>query len=69
MLQGNVNFSAVKVFANVRSYKADVATRGTAACRNADCPEGATKIAKGELRLGLSVPFDGDHESWQYKHW
>jgi hypothetical protein len=53
----------------VRSYKADVATRGTAACRNADCPEGAAKIVKGELRLGLSVPFDGDHESWQYKHW
>jgi hypothetical protein len=47
----------------------DIATRGTASCRKSDCPWGTSKIAKGEMRLGISVPFDGEHESWQYKHW
>jgi hypothetical protein len=27
------------------------------------------KITKGELRLGLSIPFDGEHETMVYKHW
>jgi len=47
----------------------DVASRGTAGCRYADCPGGGAKIAKGELRLGICVPFDGEHSSWVYKHW
>jgi hypothetical protein len=51
------------------SYKVDIATRGTASCRKSDCPMGAVKIVKGELRLGISVPYDGDHSSWVYKHW
>jgi hypothetical protein len=55
--------------ANSCSYKVDIATRGTASCRKSDCPAGAVKIAKGELRLGIRVPFDGEHESWVYKHW
>ncbi|KAH7412269.1 hypothetical protein DE146DRAFT_751396 [Phaeosphaeria sp. MPI-PUGE-AT-0046c] len=50
-------------------YKVDVATRGTASCRKSDCPMGAVKIAKGELRLGISVSYDGEHESFVYKHW
>lgn len=54
---------------NATGYKVDIATRGNASCRKSDCPKGALKIAKGELRLGVSVPFDGDHESRQYKHW
>jgi hypothetical protein len=69
MLQGKTSSRSLNGDANLPSYKVDVATRGTAACRNSDCPEGATKIAKGELRLGISVPFDGEHESWVYKHW
>jgi hypothetical protein len=54
---------------NATGYKVDIATRGTASCRKSDCPWGTSKIAKGEMRLGISVPFDGEHESWQYKHW
>jgi hypothetical protein len=54
---------------NATSYKVDLATRATASCRKSDCPKGALKIAKGELRLGIHVPFDDDHGSWMYKHW
>jgi hypothetical protein len=45
-----------------------VATRA-AGCRGAACQDTGVKIVKGELRLGLGVPFDGEHSSWQYKHW
>jgi hypothetical protein len=55
-------------FADSYSYKVDVATRA-AGCRSAICQDKGVKIVKGELRLGLGVPFDGEHESWQYKHW
>jgi hypothetical protein len=55
---------------NATGYKVDITiTRGAASCSKSGCPKAALKIAKGELRLGISVPFDGDHESWQYKHW
>jgi hypothetical protein len=54
---------------NAEGYKVDIATTGRAGCRKSDCPRGSSKIAKGELRLGISVPFDGEHSSWQYKHW
>ncbi|KAF1917660.1 hypothetical protein BDU57DRAFT_546883 [Ampelomyces quisqualis] len=56
-------------FQNATAYKVDLATRGTASCRKPECPKGALKIAKGELRLGICVPYDDDHASWVYKHW
>jgi hypothetical protein len=52
----------------VSFYKVDVASRASA-CRGGDCLAKNVKITKGELRLGLSVPFDGEHESMVYKHW
>lgn len=68
MLQGKMTPTAGNI-SNSCSYKVDVAARGTASCRKSDCPAGAVKIAKGELRLGISVSYDGDHDSLQYKHW
>ncbi|OAL45666.1 glucocorticoid receptor-like (DNA-binding domain) [Pyrenochaeta sp. DS3sAY3a] len=57
-----------KEYDNAEGYKADVAVRA-AACRGPACGSQGIKIAKGELRLGILVPFDGDHGSWMYKHW
>jgi hypothetical protein len=57
-----------KEYHDVSRYKVDVAKR-QAACRGAECLEKNIKITKGHLRLGLSVPFDGDHETMVYKHW
>ncbi|KAH7082651.1 hypothetical protein BKA63DRAFT_394085, partial [Paraphoma chrysanthemicola] len=53
---------------NAEGYKVDIAKRATG-CRNAQCPSEGSKILKGEVRLGICVPFDGDHSSWLYKHW
>jgi hypothetical protein len=50
-------------------YKVDIAKRAAAGCRNSACPSNGVKIQKGELRLGICIPFDGDHSLWQYKHW
>ncbi|KAL1792531.1 hypothetical protein ACET3X_009038 [Alternaria dauci] len=55
-------------YKNVSFYRVDVAGR-ICACRGGDCLAKNVKITKGELRLGLSVPFDGDHETMVYKHW
>jgi len=57
-----------KEYTDVSFYKVDVAGRACA-CRGSDCLSKNVKITKGELRLGLSVPFDGEHESMVYKHW
>ncbi|KAF2027342.1 hypothetical protein EK21DRAFT_91635 [Setomelanomma holmii] len=53
---------------NATGYKVDIAKR-TSGCRNAGCSSEGGRIAKGELRLGICVPFDEDHASWVYKHW
>lgn len=57
-----------KEYTDVSFYKVDVAGRACA-CRGSDCLAKNVKITKGELRLGLSIPFDGEHESMVYKHW
>jgi hypothetical protein len=57
-----------KEYTDVSFYKVDVASRASA-CRGGDCLAKNVKITKGELRLGLSVPFDREHESMVYKHW
>lgn len=49
-------------------YKVDVAKR-SAGCRNSTCREDDMKIVKGELRLGITRDWDGDHITWVYKHW
>jgi hypothetical protein len=54
--------------ANVMGYKVDVASRA-AMCRGTACKEQGIKILKGELRLGLVTPFDGEHTSMLFKHW
>ena len=48
------------------AYKVELASTGRAGCRKDGCP---TKILKGELRVGFLVDFDGEHQSWKYKHW
>ncbi|KAF2133702.1 zf-PARP-domain-containing protein [Dothidotthia symphoricarpi CBS 119687] len=53
---------------NATGYKVDVARRA-AGCRGSVCQTTGVKILKGELRLGISIPYDGEHESWVYKHW
>ncbi|CAO2650026.1 Nn.00g013180.m01.CDS01 [Neocucurbitaria sp. VM-36] len=55
-------------YRNAEGYKVDVAKRA-AGCRGQDCLYKGTKIVKGELRLGLAIPFDGEHVSWVYKQW
>ncbi|KAJ4299355.1 hypothetical protein N0V90_004600 [Kalmusia sp. IMI 367209] len=50
-------------------YKVEVTKRAAAGCRGAACKEQGAKIAKGYLRLGIARIFDGEHETWQYKHW
>ncbi|KAF1848830.1 zf-PARP-domain-containing protein, partial [Cucurbitaria berberidis CBS 394.84] len=55
-------------YLNADGYQVDVPTRA-AACRGADCLSKGIKVTKGELRFGISVPFDGEHGSWVYKHW
>ncbi|KAG9185928.1 hypothetical protein G6011_07259 [Alternaria panax] len=57
-----------KEYTDVSFYKVDVAGCACACC-GGDCLAKNVKITKGELRLGLSVPFDGEHESMVYKHW
>lgn len=51
------------------SYKVDVSPSARARCRGKACAQQGTKIAKGELRLGILRMFDGEHESYVYKHW
>ena len=51
------------------SYKVEVSPSARAGCRASACKEQGTKIAKGELRLGILRDFDGDHNSFVYKHW
>jgi hypothetical protein len=53
---------------DAEGYAVSVATRA-AACRGPDCLSQNIKITKDELRLGICVPFDGDHSSMKYKHW
>ncbi|KAJ4373084.1 hypothetical protein N0V83_003375 [Neocucurbitaria cava] len=55
-------------FPNAQGYKVDTPKRA-AACRGPDCLSKGTNVLKGELRLGLAIPFDGEHVSWVYKHW
>ncbi|KAF2438157.1 glucocorticoid receptor-like (DNA-binding domain), partial [Karstenula rhodostoma CBS 690.94] len=50
-------------------YKVDVSPSARAGCRAAACKEQGNKIVKGELRLGILRLFDGEHESYVYKHW
>ncbi|RII11570.1 hypothetical protein CUC08_Gglean005569 [Alternaria sp. MG1] len=57
-----------KEYTDVSFYKIDVARR-VSACRGGNCLDKNVKITKGELRLGLSIPFDGEHETMVYKHW
>ncbi|EOA87892.1 uncharacterized protein SETTUDRAFT_27830 [Exserohilum turcica Et28A] len=55
-------------YQNAMAYKVDLAARA-AACRGKDCLSKQIKITKGELRLGILIPFDGEHASTVYKHW
>jgi hypothetical protein len=50
-------------------YKVELSLSGRAGCRAAACKEQGAKIAKGELRLGILRPFDGEHATYAYKHW
>lgn len=50
-------------------YKVEVSPSARAGCRATACKEHGSKIAKGELRLGILRQFDGEHESFVYKHW
>ncbi|KAF2020122.1 zf-PARP-domain-containing protein [Aaosphaeria arxii CBS 175.79] len=54
---------------NAVGYKVDIATRGTAGCRDPGCKDKGIKILKGELRLGIATLWDGEYEAWVYKHW
>ncbi|KAH7130375.1 hypothetical protein B0J11DRAFT_602707 [Dendryphion nanum] len=47
-------------------YKVELASTGRAGCRSPICSE---KILKGELRLGIATSWDGEHDTWSYKHW
>ena len=49
-------------------YKVDVA-KMKSGCRSVTCKSPEAKILKGELRLGILRSYDGDHESYVYKHW
>jgi hypothetical protein len=51
------------------SYKVDVSPTARARCRGTACAQQGTKIAKGELRLAILRSFDGEHDSYVYKHW
>lgn len=53
----------------VMGFKVEVATRAAAMCRNAACKGTGIKIQKVELRLGIATMWDGEHETWAYKHW
>lgn len=56
-------------YTEAEGYKVDICSRKTM-CRGPACTEQNIKIAKGELRLGLSIPFDdGEGSSYVYKHW
>ncbi|KAJ4349507.1 uncharacterized protein N0V89_008123 [Didymosphaeria variabile] len=50
-------------------YKVEVTPSARAGCRAAACKDLGIKIQKGELRLGILRPFDGEHVSFVYKHW
>ncbi|EDU45103.1 zf-parp-type zinc finger protein [Pyrenophora tritici-repentis] len=66
-LAGNAQKYA-KEYTNATGYKVDVAVRA-AACRGGDCLAKGIKILRNELRLGILVPFDGEHSIMVYKHW
>lgn len=54
---------------NAVGYKVEVTQRGSASCQNGVCKTHGTKIAKGELRLGIQTIFLGEYETWRYRHW
>jgi hypothetical protein len=57
-----------KEYTEVSFYRVDVGKRA-ALCRGADCQAKGDEVQGGELRLGLLIPFDSEHESMVYKHW
>lgn len=54
---------------DVQEYKVEAASTGRAGCRAPTCKDNSIKILKGELRVGFLIDFDGEHMTWQYKHW
>jgi len=57
-----------KEYRDAIGYQVDVVARA-AACRGGECLSKSITITKGNLRIGINVPFDGEHTSTMYKHW
>ncbi|KAF9729615.1 hypothetical protein PMIN02_004529 [Paraphaeosphaeria minitans] len=50
-------------------YNVEASPSTRARCRAAACKQQRSNIAKGELRLAILRPLDGEHTAYIYKHW
>lgn len=47
----------------------EVSATRRAGCKAKRCKDNDVKIQKGELRMGVLVDFDGEHQSMVWRHW
>lgn len=53
---------------DAEGFSVSVAKRA-AMCRDEDCKSKGVKVTKGQLRLGIVIPYDGEANTVHYKHW